>query len=229
MGKHISNIIKLDSDEKIVSAIPVTSFDDKLDITIATKNGMIKRTLLNEYIIQKGTYQAVKFKEDDELIKVEFNEDDTTIMFVTSQGMGLNAEKSDIPLQGRVSGGVKGVMLADGDYVVSVDQVKHGQSVVILTNTAYAKQINTSELDVLARYRKGVKVCDLKGDKSTGNRIVCAGAFAEGDDVVIVSDDENYAAISTSNIPEDTRLGKGKCLSVDNKNISMAIIRKNNL
>ncbi len=217
------------SDEKPVAVIENPTEESDKKLLFFSKNGMIKKSALNEYIIQKSTYQAVKFKDGDELINVEFDKPDTTIMFVTSQGMGLNAEKTDIPEQGRVSGGVKGMMLADDDYIVSANQVVAGQNIMIVTNTAYAKQINTSEVDVLARYRKGVKVCDLKGDKLNGSMVVCAGAFAEGDDLVVCIDDENYAAISSSNIVEDTRLGKGKCLSVDSKKITSALIRKNNI
>ena len=58
---------------------------------------MIKKTALNEYIIAKSSYQAMKLKAGDELISVEFDKPDTSIMFVTKKGMGLNAEKSDIP------------------------------------------------------------------------------------------------------------------------------------
>ena len=215
--------------EKPVAVIENPTEESDKKLLFFSKNGMIKKSALNEYIIQKSTYQAVKFKDGDELINVEFDEPETTIMFITKEGMGLNAEKTDIPEQGRVSGGVKGVMLAENDYVVFVGQVKLGQSIVIVTNTAYAKQVNTSEIDVLARYRKGVKIFDLKGDKASGSYIIGAGLFGESDDLVVVIDDENYSAISISNIVEDTRLGKGKCLSVDSKKIFGAFIRKNNL
>ncbi len=206
---------------------PTEESDKKL--LFFSRNGMIKKSALNEYIIQKASYQAAKFKDGDELISVEFDEPDTTIMFVTSSGMGLNAEKKDIPEQGRVSGGVKGVMLADDDEVAGVCQVKHGQNIIIVTNTAYAKQVNTSEIDVLARYRKGVKAFELKGDKSSGSKIICAGAFGDGDDLVVQTDDDAFAAISAAAIVEDTRQGKGKSLSVEAKIISCALIRKNNI
>ena len=110
---------------------------------------MIKKTALNEYIIGKTSYQAMKLKDGDELISVEFDKPDTSILFVSKLGMGLNAEKSDIPEQGRISGGVKGVMLADGDEVVSANQVVPGQNVCLVSNKAYAKQINTSEIEVI--------------------------------------------------------------------------------
>ncbi len=215
--------------EKPVAVIENPTEESDKKLLFFSKNGMIKKSSLNEYIIQKASYQAVKFKEDDELINVEFDQDDTTIMFVTSSGMGLNAEKKDIPEQGRVSGGVKGVMLADGDTVVSVNQVVHGQNIVLVSNTAYAKQINTSEIDVLARYRKGVKVFDLKGDKSSGSKIIGSGIFAEGDDLVVQMNEDEFAAVSISSVVEDTRLGKGKCLSVDIKTLDNVLIRKNNI
>ena len=145
----------------------------------------------------------------------------------TQKGMGLNAEKSDIPEQGRISGGVKGIMLADDDLVVSANQVVAGQNIVLVSDAAYAKQINVSEVDVLARYRKGVKVFDLKGKASSGENVICSGVFAEGDEVVIVTSEEEYSAISVSAISEDLRNGKGKSLSVETKSVNLAIIRHN--
>ena len=104
------------------------------------------------------------------------------MIFISEKGMGLNAEKTDNPEQGRVSGGGKGMML-DADNVVFAAQVSAGQPLVLVTDKAYAKQINVSELDVLARYRKGVKVFDLKGASSSGTKIICAGTFKEDDDI----------------------------------------------
>lgn len=229
-GLEFNKLVKgVLSDERPVAVIENPTEESEQNLLFFSKNGMIKKSSLNEYIIQKAVYQAVKFKDDDELINIEFDMPDTTIMFVTSQGMGLNAEKDDIPKQGRVSGGVKGVMLAEGDYVISANQVQAGQNVIIVSNTAFAKQINTSEVDVLARYRKGVKIFDLKGDKLSGSKIICSGTYAEDDDLLVTLDDDLRAAISNKNITEDTRLGKGKCLSVDKKKIVSALIRKNNI
>jgi DNA gyrase subunit A len=224
-SKLVSGLV---SDEIPVGLVECPTEESDKKLLFFTKQGMIKKSALNEYIVSKTSYLGVKLKDDDELISVQFDKPDTTIFFVTKSGMGLNAEKSDIPEQGRISGGVKGVMLADGDFVVSANQVVSGQNIVLVSNTAYAKQINTSEVDVLARYRKGVKVFDLKGDSSSGTEVICSGTFDEDDDVVIQTDDDEYAAISVSSISEDTRGGKGKSLSVeDKKNIKYAVIRHN--
>ena len=215
--------------EKPVAIIEENLEDKDTNLLFFTKEGMIKKTALSEYSLAKSTYQGIKIKETDELIGVEIDRPETTIMFVTESGMGLNAEKSDIPIQGRISGGVKGVALGDGDSVVSANQVSAGQNIVLVSNKAYAKQINTSEIDVLARYRKGVKVFDLKGDSSSGTKVVCSGVFEEDDDVVIQTEFEEYSALAISKIAEDTRISKGKSLSVENsKNVIYAVIRHNN-
>ena len=216
------------TDEVPVAIIENPTEESDKKLLFFTKQGMIKKTALNEYMIGKSSYQAAKFKDGDELISVEFDKENTSIFFVTKNGMGLNAEKTDIPEQGRISGGVKGVMLGDDDEVVSASQVAAGQNIVLITNTAYAKQINSSEVDIIARYRKGVKVFDLKGASSTGTEIICSGVFDDDDDVVLQTDDEEYSAISISTISEDTRVGKGKSLSIEkSKKIKYAVIRHN--
>ena len=215
--------------EKPVAIIEEKPEDTTTNLLFFTKEGMIKKTALSEYSLNKASYQGIKLKETDELLSVEIDKLDTTIMFVTASGIGLNAEKSDIPIQGRISGGVKGIALADGDEVISANQVSAGQNICLVSNKAYAKQINTSEIDVMARYRKGVKVFDLKGDSSSGTKLVCSGVFGEEDDVVIQTEFEEYSAISIQSVAEDTRSSRGKSLSVEeNKKIIYAVIRKNN-
>lgn len=227
-GIEFSKLVKgLTPNELPVAIIECPTAETNKKLLFFTKQGMVKKTALNEYMVGKATYQAAKFKDDDELIGVEFDKSDTSILFITKNGMGLNAEKSDIPEQGRISGGVKGVMLAEGDFVVSANQVTAGQNVVLVSNKAHAKQLNSSEISIIARYRKGVSVFDLKGDSSSGSKIICAGTFGDEDDVILQTEDEEYACISLSSIKEDTRIGKGRALSVQSRKISSALIRHN--
>ena len=228
-GIEFAKLVKgLLTDEVPVAVIECPTEESDKKVLFFTKQGMVKKTALNEYIIGKSSYQAMKLKDGDELISVEFDMPDTTMLFISKLGMGLNAEKTDIPEQGRISGGVKGMMLADGDEIVSASQVVAGQNVVLLSDTVYAKKVNVSEIDVLARYRKGVKIFDLKGSASSGKFVICSGVFGDDDDVIIQTDEDEYAAISISSVDEDTRAGRGKSLSVENKNIKYAIIRHNN-
>ncbi len=227
-GIELSKLIK----DLLPTEVPVAIYecpnnDAQGMFLFFTKQGMIKKTKISEYNVSKVAYQAAKIKDDDEILTVEVDKPDTTILFITKNGMGLNAEKSDIPEQGRVSGGVKGILLADGDVVVSANQVQKGQNIVMVSNTAFAKQMNSSEVDVSARYRKGVKVFDLKGNSSSGTEILCSGVFEEEDEVLVETGEAEYACVSISSIKEDLKTGKGRSLSVESKKLLSVAIKHN--
>ena len=227
-GIEFSKLVKgLLQNEVPVAVFEYPSPEAQDYLLFFTKQGMIKKTKLSEYDVSKSSFQAAKIKDDDEIINVEVDIPETTILFITKNGMGLNAEKSDIPEQGRVSGGVKGVLLSDDDFVVSANQVSKGQNIVLISNSAFAKQINSSEFDVSARYRKGVKAFDLKGANSSGTEVVCAGTFNDEDDILVEVNEDEFVAISISSIKEDTKLGKGKSLSVESRKILSAKIMHN--
>ncbi len=212
-------------DEKVVYLMELKDNLLNENLLFFTKLGMIKKTAVSEYQLQKSAYQAIKLKEDDSLIKIEVDRPDTTILFATKLGMGLNAEKSDIPIQGRISGGVKGINLADGDEVVFVSQITKEDSVLLVTNKAYAKKVNVNEIDVLARYRKGVKIFDLKGENSSGSKVLAAGLANKETDVVTKAINGDFATVSQENVVEDTRASKGKCLSIGDAKLEEAYVR----
>ncbi len=224
-GIILNKLVKgMQTTEVPVAVIPYPDEGSNKELLFFTKQGMIKKTQESEYTLLKTLYQAAKLKDGDEIIKVEEDIPDTTIMFVTKQGMALNAEKTDIPLQGRISAGVKGIALNDGDNVVSVDQVVSGDEIAVVTNTAYAKRVITNEIDVLARYRKGVKIIDLKGKNSSGDSVVISGRVSLNSDVIIDSDGE-LSALSSRDLEEDIRSSKGKCLSVNGTAVTGGFIR----
>ena len=212
-------------DEKIVYFMELK--DNLLDenLLFFTRQGMIKKTAVSEYQLLKSAYQAVKLKDDDEVISIEKDRENTTILFVTKEGMGLNAMKNDIPVQGRVSGGVKGISLSDTDNVVLVSQITQDDSVIIVSDKAYAKRVNVNEIDVLARYRKGVKIFDLKGLASSGTKILSAGLFKENSEVIVKNSSGDYSCINASSVVEDTRSSRGKSLSIGDAIIDEAYIR----
>ena len=225
-GLDFVKTMNADAREKIVFMFELGSLKDDQNLLFFTKAGMVKKTAVSEYALLKSVYQAVKLKDDDELISVEVENTnpDTTILFVTRDGMSLNSLTNDIPLQGRVSGGVKGIMLSGDDFVVSANQVSASDNVVIVTNKAYAKRVLSSEIDKLARYRKGVKIIDLKGDQANGTRVVCAGVEKESCELVVIMEDES-ACLAMKSVKEDTRSSKGSKLGVNKANVLAANLR----
>jgi len=136
-----------------------------------TSKGMIKKSDWAEYEQRKNSFQAVKLNEEDEVIGVEedTNEEDT-IIIVTKDGICLNATKDDIPSQGRVSTGVRGIMLHDGDKVVMMKQINGEGEVIIATDEAKFKRVISSQIEPSKRYRKGSIIVSMK----SGASVICA-------------------------------------------------------
>lgn len=197
--------------EKIIKIFVIS--DNTLpegELLFYTREGMIKKSAWSEYGVAKTAFQAIKLKLGDEVIGIEQELANSTLLIITAQGMVLNADKSDVPSQGRISGGVKGIQLSEGDNVISVTQVGKKGEVALITDKSYAKRVSLDEISVMGRYRKGLKIIDLKGDN--GEKIIWAYS-ADAPASVVLQDDENYYSVfSTKDITKGNRAAKGKAL-----------------
>lgn len=178
-----------------------------------TKEGLIKKTEWTEYNLLKPYYQAIKLKDGDELISVEQDKPDATIGYVTASGLVLNALKDDIPNQGRVAGGVKGINLSKEDKIVFVSQIDEEGEFIIVTDTGFYKRVITSEIEPMARYRKGIKICEL----GKVNKIVYADVVKEPFDIAIIDNFGVAFTVNTEDVSIESRTTKGKTLKNENK------------
>ena len=160
LGKHVSNIIKLEQDEEIISAIPVTSFEQDNNIIIATKDGMIKKTQLKEFESVRNSKPicCMKLKENDRVIAA-FRKEGNEIFIATKTGYGLWFDEEDIPKVGLKASGVKSINLKD-DSVVSVSSfnVNDTEYVSILTEKGTGKRVKISEFDKSSRAKRGLMI-----------------------------------------------------------------------
>ncbi len=177
-----------------------------------TQNGLIKRSAWSEYAVNKNYFAAIKLK-DDSLIGVETDLPDKTIAFITVGGMVLNAEKTDVPLQGRISGGVRGINLNKGDDIAFVSQIDEEGEFVIITDTGYYKKVIVSEIEPMARYRKGVKICEL----GKVNKIIYADYVKEPYDIAVIDNFGVAFSVNTEDLVIESRTTKGKQLKNENK------------
>ena len=178
-----------------------------------TKDGLIKKTEWSEYTLIKPYYQAIKLKDGDELISVEQDRADTTIAFVTEKGQALNALKDDIPVQGRVAGGVKGVNINKSDKLVFVSQVEDVGEFIVISDGGCYKRVIASEIEPMARYRKGVKICEL----GKNGKIVFADYVKEPYEIAVIDTFSVAFTISTEDVSIEGRTTKGKTLKNENK------------
>ena len=190
LGKHISNIIKIDSDENIVSCLRIENFDSDMDITLATKLGMIKRTKLSEFKVSRYTkpVNCMNLKDDDELLTA-FISTYNNIFVATRLGFGLWFDINDIPLVGLKTSGVKAINLKD-DKVVSVNNFGDIEYISVIMNKGTGKRVKLSEFEKSTRARRGLML--VREVKASPYKIV----------KTFTVDAKNYIGIKTDEINE---------------------------
>ena len=191
LGKHISNIINLPADEVIISCIKIDDFNNDFDITLGTRNGMIKRTKLSEFKVSRYTkpVNCMNLKGDDVLISA-FISQSNNVFVATKDGFGLWFDINDIPIVGLKTSGVKSINLKD-DYVVSINNFNDDQEyITIITEKGTAKRVKIDEFEKSARARRGLMI--IKTVKSNPYKIV----------KTFVIDSKEYIGIKTDELEE---------------------------
>ncbi len=196
LGKHISNLIQISADERIISAMILDNPKDNVIMT--TRNGITKRTNLEELIVSRYTkaINAMKLKDDDELVSVV--KDNGRAIFVTETGYYLNIDSNEIPLVGAKASGVKGINLKDDRVVTCASPEEYDEYLTIFTNKNTCKRIKLSELDTMTRAKKGSTL--IKKVKSTNYKVTNAIAVNNRDNISIKVDGE-FKELKTTELP----------------------------
>ena len=165
LGKHVSNLIKLDSNEEIISCIKVVDFNAPVDIMLTTRMGMVKRTSLKEFKLLRYNKPVgcMKLKANDSLLDA-FISTENNIFMATNSGYGLWYDINEIPIVGLKASGVKGINLKD-DYVVSVNNFGELDYISIIMDRGNGKRVKLSEFEKSGRARRGLMlVRDIKSN-----------------------------------------------------------------
>ncbi len=187
-GTAIVNLLNLEAGEKISAVIPIQNFAEGKYLLMATKNGLIKKTALTEYNSARRTgLQGITLKEDDELITVRLTDGEDNVVLVTREGMCITFDEKDVRPIGRVSQGVIGIRLDDGDEVIGMESVIAGGKATLLaiTENGFGKRTELDEYRVQIRGGKGV--ITYKITPKTG-KLVGARVATEEDDVMLITD-----------------------------------------
>ena len=164
IGKHISNIVKIASNENIIYSLPVTKFEVNTILTFFTKNGMIKRSKLEEFKVSRNSkpINCMKLKDDDLVVSIT-DSDKNEVFISTNNGLGLRYSVSEVPIVGVKASGVKAISLKN-DYVVSGHIFDiNDEYLSIFTNKNTAKRVKLKDFEPTSRARKGIlMVRDVK-------------------------------------------------------------------
>ena len=198
-GTAIVNLLQLDGDERVTALIPVKVFSEGQFLLMATKQGTIKKTSLMEYNNNRKTgLQAIALKEDDELIDVRLTDGERNIVMVTREGMSITFSEADVRAVGRVSQGVRGIRLDEGDYVVGMEPIyDQNQYLLTITENGFGKRTELAEYRVQSRDGKGVLTYKItpKTGKVVGIKVV-----SDEDEVMLITDTGILIRISCGEI-----------------------------
>ncbi|MFC6334351.1 DNA gyrase subunit A [Paenibacillus septentrionalis] len=157
-GTPIINLIQIEQGETINAVIPVESFNDEQFLFFATKQGIVKKTPLSDYVnIRKVGLIAISLREEDDLVGVKLTDGTKEIMLGTSHGMSIRFSEKDVRSMGRSATGVKGIQLVDDDQLIDMDVVAEGREVLVVTSNGYGKRTPESEYRPQNRGGIGIK------------------------------------------------------------------------
>ncbi len=207
-GTNIVNIIEMNSGEKITALISVDDFRDGEYLTMVTKNGVIKRTLITEYEYQrKGGKIALSLDEGDELLAVLHTTGDSNVIIATEQGAAVRFAEENVRCMGRTARGVRGISLREGDIVKGVALVNEGESLITVTQNGYGKRTAFDDFREM-KHRGGFGVQCHNISEKTG--LLCGiASVSEDDDLMMITDGGTIIRTPVSDIPTYSRTAGG--------------------
>lgn len=202
IGKHISQLVKVSGEEKIVSAIVVSDFNSKVDLVLSSKNGVIKRTNLKEFEVQRYSkaISCMKLKEDDELMNVAYCDTNDQVILITNNGYAVKYDIEQIPSIGIKAAGVKSMNLRS-EETVAVCLISHNPIIplALFTNRGGSKRIRITDINNYNRPAKGEM---LYRQTKTNPHFVVAGTIVNSNDLVnIYQEDDNILEVIGKDIP----------------------------
>lgn len=225
-GTAIVNLLQLLPEEKITAVISLREYKEDTYLFMATKNGLVKKTSITEYMnIRKTGLQAINLREDDDLIEVKVTDDDKDILLVTRQGMCIMFKETDVRPTGRTSMGVRGMNLSFDDEVIGMQLNTQGEELLLVSEFGMGKRTSIEEFGIQHRGGKGVKC--YKITEKTGN-VVGAKAVHKDQEVMLITNEGIIIRIEVSGISVLGRITSGvKLMNLDHtKDIVVASIAK---
>ncbi len=185
-GRPLVNLLQIDQDDQICAIVSLREFSDDQYLFTATRRGIVKKTVLSAYQnIRRDGIIALKIHEDDDLIGAAIIEEDQDITLITRNGHSMRFNEDEVRQMGRVSTGVKGIGLREGDEVVDMVVVSSPDSqLMTICENGYGKRTEQSEYP--RKHRGGMGVIDIKTTDRNGPVVACKEVMSE-DEVMIVT------------------------------------------
>ena len=207
-GTFLTNIIELTEGESVTAIISISDFVEGEYLTMVTKRGVIKRTLLKDFEYQRrGGKIAINLDEDDELIFVRHTTGEENLIIATRDGLAVRFDENNVRCMGRTAHGVKGITLAESDYVVGVAVVDDTKKLLTITENGMGKRTEFSDFrEMKNRGGKGVS-CQNITDKT--GKLAAIITVADDDDIMLITNEGVIIRTSASSINVYSRTATG--------------------
>ena len=224
-GTAIINLLQLAPEERITAVIPIKEYMEDRYLFMATKNGIVKKTVFNEYAnIRKSGLIAITLREDDELIEVKITNGSKNIFLVTQNGMCIRFNEKDVRATGRSAMGVNGMSLSKDDQIIGMQIDSQGEYLLFVSAKGMGKRTPFSEFNVQYRGGRGVKC--YKVTEKTG-KVVGVKAVNEENEVMLITTEGIVIRILANDISVLGRITSGvKLINLDDKNVYVASVAK---
>ncbi|RED60369.1 DNA gyrase subunit A [Cohnella lupini] len=232
-GTAIVNLLPLAKDDRIVGIVPVKTAEltptsgasgaEVLEnagpmLVFVTKRGQVKRTPLVDYATSRSmAIAACKVSDGDEIIKVFRSDKPDDLLLVTEQGMSIRFNRDEVSVQGRVAGGVRGIILKDNDQLAdAVPVVGDEGEILVLSDYGYAKRSLLLDYPQQGRGGKGIQTFEFKEGKRVrpnGTKLIAAFHVKEAVSLLALTAGGSVSEFSSENAPLDDRKGQGKLMT----------------
>ncbi|TES90214.1 MAG: DNA gyrase subunit A [Desulfobacteraceae bacterium] len=206
-GKAIVNLLNLGKDEKLTTVLAVPAFEPGYYVIMATRNGLIKKTDLMAFSRPRsGGIIALVLVPGDELIATRITDGTRNVFLGSAEGKSIRFHESDVRPISRVARGVRGLKLAQGDRIVGMEVLSHGQTLFTATENGYGKRTSIDEYPLQRRGGKGV--ITIKTTKRNG-QVVGILLVDKDDDLMLMADAGKLIRMSVSGISVISRNTQG--------------------
>ena len=207
-GTNVANLLQLGENEKITSLIAVAGFAKDEYLTMVTRRGIVKRTLLSEYEYQrKGGKIALTLDEGDALLFVRLTKGEGELLIATRDGQAVRFEEKNVRAMGRTARGVIGIRLDEGDEVVGVAVVDENRTLLTMTEKGIGKRSRFDDFRVM-KNRGGMGVACHNLSEKTG-RLSAITTVEEDDDIMLITNEGTIIRTPVAGIPVLSRTAAG--------------------
>ena len=225
-GVAIVNLLEMLPGEKVTAIIPFKRYEENKYLFMATKNGMIKKTPLIDYVnVKRSGLIAIDLKDDDDLIEVKITDGKDDMFLITEGGMCIRFNERDVRSTGRSTMGVKGISLSKDDKVISLIMGSHGDHILFVTKNGMGKKTDITEFSSQNRGGKGLKC--YKITEKTGN-LVGAKIVNDENEMMLITNEGIIIRFDSSDVSALGRVTSGvKLMNIDYENgVFVAAITK---